>query len=158
MRKSKSIGIMKVLFLDVDGVLNSREGFLRDKPGTYIYWTDECAKLLASILERHPDVNIVISSTWRIRHMPDILRFFCDYGMDPNRIIGETPRKSRFGEERGHEIQNWLDEHPEVTKFVIVDDDSDMVNLMSHLVQTDGEKGLDGVCAEEIIKRFTEEL
>jgi hypothetical protein len=29
--------------------------------------------------------------------------------------------------ERGHEVQYWLDEHPEVERYVILDDDNDFL-------------------------------
>jgi hypothetical protein len=43
---------------------------------------------------------------------------------------------------RGEEIQAWLTENPDVTQFVILDDDSDMAHLIDHLVQTDHKVGL----------------
>lgn len=55
---------------------------------------------------------------------------------------------------RGHEIQEWLDDHPFVQRFVIVDDDGDMAHLMSKLVQTDFTDGLTKEKAGEIIRRF----
>jgi hypothetical protein len=43
---------------------------------------------------------------------------------------------------RGLEIQDWLDNHPGVTDFVILDDSSDMAHLMPKLIQTDDATGL----------------
>ena len=65
--------------------------------------------------------------------------------------IGKTPK---LWEKRGLEIQKWLDKNPGVDKFIILDDDSDMVHLMSHLLQTDGEFGLTNEIADEAIKRL----
>ena len=59
-----------------------------------------------------------------------------------------------FGKKRGIEIQTWLDENPGVEKFIILDDDSDMVHLMPHLLQTDGEFGLTNEIADKAIKRL----
>ena len=43
-----------------------------------------------------------------------------EYGIDSTRVIGKTPQT--FSGDRGREIHMWMDEHPEVTKFVIFDD------------------------------------
>lgn len=44
---------------------------------------------------------------------------------------------------RGHEIQDWLDHHPEVTDYKIIDDDQDMLeHQMKKLIHTDGENGM----------------
>ena len=49
---------------------------------------------------------------------------------------------SYYGE-RGHEIQEWLDRHPETESFVILDDGTDMAHLASYLVNTDFANGLE---------------
>jgi len=55
--------------------------------------------------------------------------------------------------QRGDEIEAWLNEHPEVKKFVILDDDNDMRNLMDHLIQTDFyKKGLTSELADKAIE------
>jgi hypothetical protein len=58
--------------------------------------------------------------------------------------------------ERGHEIQAWLDTHPDlnVTSFVIIDDDADMAHLLHRLVAVEFETGLTEQCAVEVIKLF----
>lgn len=147
---------MKVLFLDVDGVLNSTEGWCRDNPHTSTYMTPECVDQLKELLnKRCKDVAVVVSSTWRkyfdikaFRAMFDIL------GLPGDRIIGYTPEAEHLSSERGHEIQAWLDGHPEVERFVILDDDADMVHLMPHLVQTDPMYGLTEERINEIARRF----
>lgn len=44
---------------------------------------------------------------------------------------------------RGEEIKRWLDEHDEVENYIILDDDSDMLNeQLTHFVQTDTYEGI----------------
>jgi hypothetical protein len=72
--------------------------------------------------------SVVISSSIRkyyaLEWITQVLRF---YGVTCP-ILGETPFDIEPPEgfnsaRRGHEIQAWLDSHPEVTKFIILDDD-----------------------------------
>lgn len=143
---------MKVMFLDFDGVLNSHQSaiFWHNKidqskwesemykswPGTlreYIAM-EFCPIALSNIEElvrRVPDLKIVVSSTWRYGETPDTLRQI----LSPSKLVGDaiidiTPDFGwRDGKhvERGKEIQDWLKRHPEVTHYVIVDDDNDML-------------------------------
>ena len=101
---------------------------------------------------RVPDMKIVISSTWR--HMMELDEFkdyFKSLGLDSSRLIGYTP--CCVSGDRGHEINLWLEEHPEVD-IVILDDNDDMADKKAFLVQTSGKEGLTKEKAEEIIKRF----
>lgn len=135
---------MKIIFLDIDGVLNNYS-----TPGECLCWEPDSVKILKRII-KETGAEIVLSSTWRKieRH--------CDIITDDMQInyIGKTPSLYK---KRGIEIQAWLDEHPDidVEKFIILDDDSDMEHLMPHLLQTDGEFGLTNEIADEAIKRLT---
>ena len=51
---------------------------------------------------------------------------------------------------RGMEIQEWLDRHPEVTHYAIVDDNADMLPHQ-WLFQTTFERGLTAEITEAII-------
>ena len=111
--------------------------------------------------------QVVISSTWRRgRTMGELLRILVKRGLDKKHwgnFIGMTPvLDSRMDSglwravERGHEIQAWLDKHPEqFQRIVILDDDGDMAHLMPHLVLTHGAVGLDSKKVEEVIKRLS---
>ena len=106
-------------------------------------------------MARIPDLKIVVSSTWRIGNTLETMREeLRSSGIDLNRVIGMTPVFRNLSRERGLEIQKWLDDHPEVSEFVIVDDDSDMLHLMPKLVQTDTRLGLMWDKAADILTRF----
>jgi len=132
---------MKIIFLDIDGVLNNYYTL-----GEGANWDPDLVKILNRII-KETKAEIVLSSTWRQ------ITQYCDIIKNDMKIkyIGETPK---LWEKRGVEIQTWLDENPGVEKFVILDDDSDMVHLMPHLLQTDGEFGLTNEIADEAIKRL----
>ena len=98
--------------------------------------------------------KIVLSSSWRLdgTHRMNIL--FKHFGLP--QIHDITPSLcERFGLLcRGKEIDKWLSEHPEVTKYVIVDDDSDMEeHQLPYFVKTNPYgSGLDNECANKIIE------
>lgn len=133
-----------VLFLDVDGTLNSAL-FLQENPGVFDC-VDEAEALdpvavarLEQVLLRTGAV-IVVSSAWRLFHtVEQIQGFLHRRGAPSARVIGGTPRLTGY---RGEEIKAYLKEHPEITRFAIVDDDSDMEPLYSKLVQTDKNEGM----------------
>ena len=149
---------MNVLFLDVDGVLNG--GQTREKcRGFTGVDQDKCDRVVRIV--RETDARIVLSSTWR-KH-PDMLPYLWQkLGADAKaRYVGDTPvldaREDGLvwrAQPRGAEIQVWLDDHKDVTHFVILDDDADMAHLMDHLVLTDNRIGLTDDIANEVIRRL----
>jgi hypothetical protein len=159
---------MKVIFLDFDGVLNSEASFryeLRRKnnrvPDSL---SDVCCSNLQYILDQDADVKLVISSTWRKMHtMEELRNFLSGRFINPSKIIGKTP--SVFSGHRGHEIKLWLEENPNVTKYVVIDDDDDAGTALyqeegkpnderGHFFQTSPEDGLLFKQAKQIAKLF----
>lgn len=105
---------MKVLFLDIDGVLN----YLTYK-SSLPYPLSEFDPLLISklnlILEK-TGAKLVLSSDWRF--MEGIENIFKSVGII-SKIYGITP--SGKGKSRGHEIKMWM-EGKEITRYCILDD------------------------------------
>ena len=65
-------------------------------------------------------------------------------------IFDITPYDYDKYKQRGDEIRAWLEEHPEVTKFVILDDDSDMCEFTeTNLFKTTYKFGLTEEIAEK---------
>lgn len=119
---------MKVLFLDFDGVLNSIQHFIATKDikvrgASNLNDADLWAMkrdvnpnnmwVLKYIMEKVPDLKIVISSSWRLHyHMESFKELFKIFKLDGERIIDFTPQK--LSSERYHEIHLWIAdvEHP----------------------------------------------
>lgn len=131
---------MKVLFLDIDGVLNSREVIEREQKANVI---DRAMVERLNAIWRATDCKIVISSTWRLYHTPRQLIDRLQFNGFLGEIIGQTPDLliSENGN-RGLEIQSWLHKHPSVTQFVILDDDVDEDMPFGNIVQTSFKDGL----------------
>lgn len=153
---------MKVLFLDIDGVICLRTSH-------YQYFDKECCARIKLILEK-TGAKIVVSSTWRKSHTLQSLKELMARGyeleslkleseehiefdkvgtFDSEVIIGMTPTlnveytESGIPYGRGAEISAWLSEHPEVNQYVVIDDDRvDIVPHTDLLVQTDTRIGI----------------
>lgn len=138
---------MKVVFLDYDGVLNGP--YVDDGEGldeTTGFTTPRIHRHLVQRLNRlvrDPEVKVVLSTSWRTRfELHEHQELLAKHGFE-GKIIDRTEKwVERFRCIRGMEIADWLQRHREVTKFVILDDDSDMAHLLPKLVQTDWRYGL----------------
>lgn len=143
---------MKVIFLDIDGVLNSEDWF-RQRENKFgkqlseyeLMSHDLCKKniLLLNDITNTTHAKIVISSTWRKLNPLDYLRKLLHNNGVTGEIIDYTPVLS--GEySRGYEIQKWLDTHSnlKIESFVILDDDSLMHPIEYALVRTTWKHGL----------------
>jgi len=142
---------MKVLFLDIDGVLNSEHWFVNrpEKGGLYTQ-VDPIAVAILSRVIKETGCGIVVSSTWRKVHRDDIIPVLTRAGLVYPGTWDYTPILHK---QRGYEIQQYLSEHPEIISYAIVDDDSDMLPAqLSRYVQTDWKIGLDDTAADKLIE------
>lgn len=123
----------KVIFLDVDGVLN------RLKDRAMLDLIPELLEQLARIVEQ-TDAVIVLSSFWRLSNtcVERLNQTLADYGL---LIHSHTPVRYH-NPQRGLEIQQWMDENWVPERFVILDDNGDMCHLLRHLVRTNPGYGL----------------
>ncbi len=140
---------MKFIFLDFDGVLNSKD-FLDDKEhyshpshaeGTHI---NPFNVQLINELVSKTGAEVVVSSTWRLSYSIDKLNEMLKSKGATFKIIGKTPDLSKVSSgwggyaSRGNEIQDYLDSldlSPE--SFIIIDDIDNMAHLSHRLVLTD---------------------
>lgn len=142
---------MKVIFLDVDGVLNSEKDLLEAKGKSELF--DRPLILLKELVES-TKAKIVVSSTWRIGcsksgrnswYGEEIFKTLTDrlaeYQME---VYDITPVINKPGVQRGDEIRAWLENaKEEIDAFVILDDDADMCEFTgTNLVQTSMKTGL----------------
>lgn len=136
---------MKILFLDVDGVLNrcgmSAQGLESDK-----------VDLLVRI-QRETGCSVVVSSCWRRReHQRE--RLLCLFRKHQIPHLGWTP----YMDSRGDEIAAWLKDNPGWTHYAILDDNADMGQLWPRLVQTESFEGLTEAHANRVIEMLNEPL
>jgi hypothetical protein len=155
---------MKVIFVDFYGVLNSVSSMiysnrqillgLSNTP-THQSFCPIASSNLQYILEECSDAQVVVSSTWRKHKTLNALQeIFKVNNLLPDRMIGTTPvDPDRY---RGKEIELYLKDHPEVTSFVIIDDDTDMLPYLHRLVKTDSRNGLTFTDAEKVIEMLGE--
>lgn len=117
---------MRILFLDIDGVLNSSTFFQKmideGKHHTNETLDPEAVRILNTIVSK-TGCKIVISSSWRLcntqQEITDTLWRFGLRGFK-NDIIGMTPDISLF--DRRGEIMAWIHDHPEATSYCALDD------------------------------------
>lgn len=129
----------KVIFLDIDGVLNCASDF-----------TGKTNKILnknmisrLNVIKKATGAKCVLSSSWRksTAHAKFLKKHGVPYfDMTPTDIRG--PNLGSYIE-RGKEIDAWLKKHPEVINYVILDDNGDMLEEQKpFFVQTDWKTGL----------------
>ncbi len=83
--------------------------------------------------------DIVVTSTWRLwdNYKECLINGGLRQGIE---ILGRTP--SLRGQPRGAEIKRYIDEHPEILYYVIVDDEADILpEQRDHFIQTNGDTG-----------------
>ena len=165
---------MKVIFLDFDGVLNcvkskSRAPFSYEPDIWYVGLDSDKMRNLAKIIQE-TDAKIVLTTTWRDYYTIGAYKQESQVGKYMNnkfrklglKIYDKIQRGKRF--DRGRGVKVWLEEHPEVTDFVILDDEemgyyNDYDLFDPHFVKTfwDGH-GLTENCANAAIKILNGEL
>lgn len=153
---------MRVVFLDIDGVMNSFASAKRF--GSYQTFAPESVEALNHILAE-TGAEIVVSSTWRLsRSIGDLTGVLWGQGVKCRPVIGMTPQLvDRVtssadvvlwrSKERGLEITAWLEKFgANVESYVVLDDDSDAgVGHDGCFVQTEFEVGLTTADAQRAI-------
>ncbi len=131
---------MKVIFLDIDGVLNSTH---TRNPRGFPYVTDP------DLVDRLRDVvaktgaEVILSSTWRYDPVGILAAKY--YEIPFVDMTPDLPKQSR-----SREILQWLGEHPLVERFAVVDDEDDDLDDLP-LFQPSNKIGLDPETANGLI-------
>ena len=151
---------MKVIFLDIDGVLNS---------DSYI---DKARKLGLKGIEKEIDIGkikllkkaveetgakVVLSSSWRLtKNLSDLRELFARYEI----FLDTTPF---INNERGYEIKQYLQENKGVEDFIILDDvifdsfDEELLNKLIKVSNGNGKSlgdGLSNTDVEKVIEKL----
>lgn len=157
--------IRPILFLDIDGVLNSSE-YMKTLPIEFYAYEmiDPAAVSLLNDVVKETNCHVVLSSMWRYQYKIDIMNqilhernasfSLCDYTphltdtqIDFDKASKELGRVHAFDHDclkhtrRGLEIELWIRRNfknsdiPDL-KIAIVDDIDNMHNLKSRLIKT----------------------
>ena len=138
---------MKVLFLDIDGVVNNKR---TDKKFRNLMAIDPAMAALIQRIVQNTGCEIILSSSWRLfqNGRDEIERKVCKFA-DITPIL-HAPR--------GHEIKVWLTLHPEIEHYAILDDaESILPEQRANFFQTTWESGLTEDIALAVEKHLNEE-
>lgn len=156
---------MKVIFLDIDGVLNCQDTFIKryeKKKITGFYELEidiNMVKRLSDII-KETNALIVLTSSWRIffKYENGILRSF-DKGKDLVKLLNEynlsiydmTPfDRNRI---RDIEISRWLNNH-DISNFIIIDDEKSELFKDNLILCNFYDDGLNEILKEEAISKL----
>ena len=152
---------MKLVFLDFDGVLNSTEYMLSDRPTARerggVMGLDPLAVARLNRLIKATSAEVVVTSVVRHRKRRTELCDILNERGFVGTVRGMTPWLN-LDHGRGLEIQAWLDESARrlgPIEFVILDDDTDMHHLLPRLVKTSFETGLTDADVDQAILMLT---
>lgn len=144
---------MKIIFLDVDGVLNNDDTKERCMGFTGI--DPEKVKLLKYIVDM-TGAEIVLTSTWKYGWFPvdksrnDEFGTYLDDALAAAGLCA-IAKTEDAGEDRGTGIINYLATHP-AEAWIVLDDiffnDFRTTGVEKHLILTANDEGLDGLTPE----------
>lgn len=166
---------MKVIFLDFDGVLNSKKWFIERAPlmerGGLEYpkseFDPEAIDLLNYIIQQ-TGALVVVSSTWRLSKTTDQLQELLNSVGFNGRVVDKTPSRLSYNKSiRGKEIKTWINvinlcdsqySENRIERYAIVDDDRDMLeSQLPFFVKTTFAEGLTKELADKIIQILNKE-
>jgi|SRR4051812_33317816 hypothetical protein len=111
---------MKVIFLDIDGVLNTSR---TPNPRKLPYIVDKKLVERFRRLVRKTGAKVVLTSTWR--YDPAGLFSARLHGIPFYAWIPDLPHRPRR-----EEIQRWLKGRRGITRYVVIDDDDDELDAL----------------------------
>jgi hypothetical protein len=122
---------MKIIFLDIDGVLNCDK---TRNPRKFPYVIDR--KLLQRLngLLKRTKARVVLSSSWRCDPVGILAARY--WGVPFIDVCPDMPNSPR-----GKEVLKWLAAHPRVKRFAIIDDEDDELDDLP-LFQPSGKTGI----------------
>ena len=136
----KQIHTKFVIFLDIDGVLNTKTTVQRT-PNNYTGIDDARVVILANAIKKYGGGDIILSSNWKVlkEANEDYLYLIEKLAKQNLMIAGKTEDINRA---RGAGVLAYLNEHPEIEEYIILDDNKfdfrDYKKLWERLLLTNG--------------------
>ena len=143
--------MIKVLFLDVDGVVNSEKTFERSPRG--VIGIDPYLAFMVGQIILVTDAKLVLSSSWRGYKEGEE-----EIEKQIYPIYDKTPHLDNNGI-RGVEIKEWLKKHSDVETYAILDDDDDMLpEQKKNFFQTSFKEGITEKIRDQVIEHLNKKL
>ena len=134
---------MKIIFLDIDGVLNSKT-YYKTVDRTKKDWNrfnPLAVEMIKRLIEEFKS-SIVISSTWRFAFVKELKNELIKSGL-VKYLHKDWKTPEAYPSHRGEEINLWLDNHPEAIDYVIIDDDENILEEQKNwFIRTDINEGM----------------
>lgn len=143
---------MKAIFLDVDGVLNN--DFTQTRTSSGADFVDDFLIERLVRLINETNAIVIMSSSWRYgrtckTHHQDFVELLAKLKEHGVNVVDYTPTLNTA--HKSIEIKQYLSEHPEIDKFIILDDDEMELFPKEH-IQTINRYGLTDENVDEAIK------
>ena len=137
---------MKVIFLDIDGVLNNGEDVCKTEKINGVVGVNKSNLKQLKKLVSLTDAKIVLTSTWKADYKEqDDFGIYLKNKLESNGLSVFSCTEDKIYN-RGKGIVDYLSHHFEITNFVIIDDDMfddySSLGLLDCLVKTDYCDGL----------------
>lgn len=141
-KMDNNIRMNSVVFLDVDGVLNTRRSCVHAPSGVYVGVDEARIAILANSMKETGTDGVVLTTTWKDLKEDDedfiyLIESLNKHGIQ---VLGKTKEERFFEREEG--ILQYLELHPEIEGFVILDDQhfgfSDYSKLWESFIDTQG--------------------
>jgi hypothetical protein len=130
---------MKIIFLDIDGVLNN-DNHIYHYGNNYI--DNNLLNLFIAIV-KSTESEVVLSSSWKISENKKKILFNKLSKFNIKILDSIIPQNKDGWINTSDEIQYWLKNHPQVSRFAILDDDVEMqYNIEEGFFKTDPAIGL----------------
>lgn len=160
---------MKIVFLDVDGVLNTvpQSGLNQRAEASALRIDEDKVQLLSTII-RETGARIVLHSGWRLwlddglrpvrPEAEALVRMLGVYRLElwdktPDLSTAEIRENKRFSQVKAREIRAWLAMHPEVSRYLVLEDrDLNDASLAAVQIKPDSAVGLTRRGAEAAIR------
>jgi hypothetical protein len=171
---------MRVIFLDFDGVLNCSRFFhhmaeftdldvnpprpewgkaTKEDAETWRHMLDptlisNLSWIIKACGRKGDPIMIAYTTSWKDYFSKSLMASLLEPIIPRSHSYGVV-KKAKFSSERGHDIGFWLRDHPEVTKFAVIDDHN-MANTLhgENFFQTDGRDGLTMKMAHDIARHL----
>lgn len=130
---------MKAIFLDIDGVLNCES---TPNPRKFPYIVDEGLLDCFKALVKASEAIVILSSSWRVDPVGRLAAEF--HGVPFQDVCPDMPDAPRC-----EELLVWLRDHPEVSRYCVIDDEDDCLDELP-LFQPNARTGLTSEMAEAV--------